>query len=204
MYNVTVFNSWRDIQRHLRQMERSENAKIRTNYKGKFHGVYCCRLLNQTRRINATKPCDSWWPFNNRMKEKKKERLGPAARFLFSCWRTIERIAPKLLNRKAALDCSSLWRCLDNLRTKLHFCIIWTLRSLSHQRVFSHNSQNLNLNSNAFLSSTLSSMPRAKSNLYFYFFSFFSLAIKRPRTVSTAARQVSTAHERDLVTNQNV
>jgi len=29
-------------------------------------------------------------------------------------------------------------------------------------------------------------------------------AIKRPRTRSTAARQVSNAHERDLVTNQNV
>jgi len=29
-------------------------------------------------------------------------------------------------------------------------------------------------------------------------------AIKRPQTRSTAARQVSTAHERDLVTNQNV
>jgi len=29
-------------------------------------------------------------------------------------------------------------------------------------------------------------------------------AIKRPRTGSTAARQVSNAHERDLVTNQNV
>ena len=31
-----------------------------------------------------------------------------------------------------------------------------------------------------------------------------SLAIKRPRTRSTTARQVSNAHERDLVTNQNV
>jgi len=29
-------------------------------------------------------------------------------------------------------------------------------------------------------------------------------AIKRPRTRSTAARQMSNAHERDLVTNQNV
>ena len=29
-------------------------------------------------------------------------------------------------------------------------------------------------------------------------------AIKRPRTRSTAARQVSNAYERDLVTNQNV
>ena len=29
-------------------------------------------------------------------------------------------------------------------------------------------------------------------------------ALKRPRTRSTAARQVSNAHERDLVTNQNV
>jgi len=29
-------------------------------------------------------------------------------------------------------------------------------------------------------------------------------AIKRPRTRSTAARQVSNTHERDLVTNQNV
>jgi len=29
-------------------------------------------------------------------------------------------------------------------------------------------------------------------------------AIKRPRTRSTAARQVSNAHERDIVTNQNV
>jgi len=31
-----------------------------------------------------------------------------------------------------------------------------------------------------------------------------SLAIKRPRTKSTAARQVSNVHERDLVTNHNV
>ena len=31
-----------------------------------------------------------------------------------------------------------------------------------------------------------------------------SLAIKRPRTRSTAARQVGNAYERDLVTNQNV
>jgi len=30
------------------------------------------------------------------------------------------------------------------------------------------------------------------------------IAIKRPRTRSTAARQVSNTHERDLVTNQNV
>jgi len=30
------------------------------------------------------------------------------------------------------------------------------------------------------------------------------VAIKHPRTRSTAARQVSNAHERDLVTNQNV
>jgi len=29
-------------------------------------------------------------------------------------------------------------------------------------------------------------------------------AIKRPRTRSAAARQVSNAHERDLITNQNV
>jgi len=29
-------------------------------------------------------------------------------------------------------------------------------------------------------------------------------AMKRPRTRSTAARQVGNAHERDLVTNQNV
>ena len=30
------------------------------------------------------------------------------------------------------------------------------------------------------------------------------IAIKRPRTRSTAARQVSSAYKRDLVTNQNV
>jgi len=33
---------------------------------------------------------------------------------------------------------------------------------------------------------------------------WWCLAIQRPRTRSTAARQVSNAHERDLVTNQNV
>jgi len=33
---------------------------------------------------------------------------------------------------------------------------------------------------------------------------FLTLAIKRPRTRSTAARQVSNAHERDLVTNQKI
>ena len=33
---------------------------------------------------------------------------------------------------------------------------------------------------------------------------YIYIAIKRPRTRSTAARQVSNAYERDLVTNQNV
>ena len=35
-------------------------------------------------------------------------------------------------------------------------------------------------------------------------YGIWSIAIKRPRTRSIAARQVSNAHERDLVTNQNV
>jgi len=39
--------------------------------------------------------------------------------------------------------------------------------------------------------------------LYVDFF-LLNLAIKRPQTRSTAAREVSNTHERDLVTNQNV